>query len=110
MYCGIFNKRSFGEYIKVKNRKWDSVMEKRDAEPYPLNQEDTERLVSALREIVFYQRDNFYMDYDGCSFTTLIIEKSDGEGHRTKYKPCDDLGWLLHSFMDKAFEEGFYTK
>lgn len=95
-------------------------------EPYPLNQEDTKELVAALQEIVFYQMDNSYMDYDGCSFTMLIIEKPDGEilecyagnpffiingeGHRTKYGPSDALGRLLHSFVDKAFAEGYFTK
>ena len=97
-----------------------------NAAPYPLNQEDTETLVAVLQEIVFYQRDNTYMDWDGCSFTALIIETTEGEvwecyernpffiingeGRRTKYKPSDNLGWLLQSFMDRAFEEGFYVK
>ncbi|MCM1118291.1 MAG: hypothetical protein NC543_02925 [bacterium] len=76
---------------------------------------DMEKLVEYLRNVVIYQKDNSYTEYDGQGviFTLFMADGTqttimaynpflviDGVGYRTKYEPCQDLNQYANHLLD----------
>lgn len=76
---------------------------------------DMEKLVEYLRNVVIYQEDNSYTEYDGqgVTFTLFMADGTqttvmaynpflviDGVGYRTKYEPCQDLNQYANHLLN----------
>ncbi len=87
--------------------------------------DDIEKLVSLLRDIVIYEKDNSYSEYNGQSvlFTLTMTDGRkeqarpfgdffviNGTGYRTKYKPCEKLSNYANELLDKAVNVKDYEK
>lgn len=87
-------------------------------EPYKLTEQETDRFLELLREIIIYQRDDTYVEYDGvgCGGYFCVKMKNGKElnltpgnpffiinkkGYRTEYKPCDKLSQFHDEIMEK---------
>lgn len=79
---------------------------------FTLTREEIEALTPLLNELVTYQRDDSWRDYDGqlCRFTLTLADGSqttvqdynpflivDGVGRRTKYEPCEALNHFANT-------------
>ncbi len=87
--------------------------------------DDIEKLVSLLRDIVIYEKDNSYSEYNGQSviFTLTMTDGRkeqarpfgdffviNGTGYKTKYKPCEELANFANGLLDKAVNVNDYKK
>ncbi len=77
---------------------------------------ETEELVSYLNEVVIYNKDNSYTEYDGQAviFTLSLADGSqveiiaynpfiiiDGIGYKCKYEPCEALNHYANELMTR---------
>lgn len=75
---------------------------------------DLYNLADALNDVVIYEKDNSYTDYDGQAviFTVTMTNGTktvinacnpyiviDGVGYRTKYEPCERLSQLANKLL-----------
>ncbi len=87
--------------------------------------DDIENLVSLLRDVVIYEKDNSYTDYYGqwVSFTLTMSDGTekqanpfgdffiiDGTGYKTKYKPSERLNNFANELLEKATDITDYEK
>lgn len=87
--------------------------------------DDIEKLVSLLRDIVIYEKDNSYTEYYGqiVSFTLTMCDGTekranpygdffviDGTGYKTKYKPSERLNDFANELLEKATNITDYEK
>lgn len=81
-----------------------------------LNEQDISELTKILNDVVIYNKDNSYKEYDGQAVIYTIIKTDgtritvtaynpfliiDGVGYKTKYEPCGALNSLANSIRNK---------
>lgn len=91
-----------------------------ELEPYKLTNQETDRFLELLREIIIYQRDDTYVEYNGvgCEGYFCVKMKNGKElnitpgnpffiinkkGYRTEYKPCDKLSQFHYEIREKIY-------
>lgn len=77
-----------------------------------LNEEEIVKLTEILNDVVIYNKDNSYTEYNGQAVIYTIVKKDgseleinaynpfliiDGVGYKTKYEPCEELNALGNS-------------
>lgn len=77
-----------------------------------LNKEEILKLTEILNDVVIYNKDNSYTEYNGQAVIYTIVKKDgseleinaynpfliiDGVGYKTKYEPCEELNALGNS-------------
>lgn len=82
-----------------------------------LNNTDIEKLVSVLHNVIIYNKDNSYGDYNGQAVIYTITKTDgnqtvvqaynpfliiDGTGYKTKYEPCEKLSQLGNEILNEA--------
>lgn len=84
---------------------------------YPLDQEDLDPLVEALRSVELYEQDDSYSGYDGTGYLWLRLKLSDGEewlfkpcspffiingtGYQTEYYACNAVAEIGYGYVDR---------
>jgi len=111
LLAGIIAVPHFSGRKPLKNFSMAEI-EQVDVELFPpdkkitLTAEETEQLVPLLRDVVTYQEDQSYSEYNGQAVVFTISKKDgttvtvmaydpfvvlNGVGYRTKYEPCEQL-------------------
>lgn len=81
-----------------------------------VEQDTIQEIVSALNQVVIYQKSDEWRDYNGQYVQfTLTIESGevevaaynpfviiDGQGYRTQYEPCEELNWLANEYLSQS--------
>ena len=81
-----------------------------------LNKQDISELTVILNDVVIYNKDNSYKEYDGQVVIYTIVKTDgtqitvnacnpflviDGVGYKTKYEPCEELNSLGNSIKNE---------
>ncbi len=89
-----------------------------------MSESEKESFLTALQEIVIYQKDNSYKEYVGVPWSMFRIDKVNGEtlyvsavnpffiineeGYRTEYRACDNVSFLYSEYIEKILKRDGY--